>query len=158
MIFPLLKIESPFCASSIISLNLSCAVSITASISLSPVLSPYGSLNPLPTICSLKIFELAVLNGTIVYKLLTSHPSFNILTWITISTGLSGFSTCSSSLVFSSVSEPDIFDSILIVLFLYLPFSKSSDLIYSSTFLAWSVSLHTININGLTKGLLLILA
>ena len=39
-----------------------------------------GKRKPLPIVCSLNVVEVAVLNGIIVYKLVTSQPSLSILT------------------------------------------------------------------------------
>ena len=99
--------------------------------------------------------EAAVRSGTMVYKLLTSHPSLSIFTWITISTGFSEFSTSRRSRVFASVSEPFCFEWITIVLFLYFPSRNSSDLTKVSAHAACSVSLQTTSIKGLTRRALL---
>ena len=62
-------------------------MTVSVSIISSPVLLEYGSLNPLPRVCSVNISEAEALKGTIVKRLFTSQPSFSLLTWINISVG-----------------------------------------------------------------------
>ena len=93
-------------ASSIIAWNLSCATMVSLSTVSSCVICPYGKRKPRPIVCSVRVSEAEALKGTIVYRLVTSHPSLSIFTWITISVLFSGFSTESNLVIFSSFSLP----------------------------------------------------